>query len=115
VDVAVDHARRQFKLFTKYALTGAWQGLSFGGGVNWEGDRPARATNPATGIEERVGQPVYALVDLMARYEFSRQLAMQVNTSNALDKTYRSGSFWWGAPYTYGEPRKVLLTTTYEF
>jgi hypothetical protein len=41
--------------------------------------------------------------------------ALQLNISNALDKTYRSGSFWWGAPYTYGEPRKVLLTTTYEF
>lgn len=40
---------------------------------------------------------------------------LQVNVLNALDKTYRSARFWWGAPYAYGEPRKVLLTTTYAF
>lgn len=115
VDVAVDHARRQLKLFTKYTLAGHWSGLSIGGGVNWEGDRPARASNPATGVEERVGQPAYALVDLMARYEFSQRLAVQLNVSNALDKKYRSGSFWWGAPYTYGEPRRLLLTMDTKF
>lgn len=115
VDVAVDHARRQFKLFTKFALSGALRGLSIGGGVNWEGDRPARATNPATGIEERVGQPAYALVDLMARYDIDPRLGVQLNVSNALDKKYRSGSHWWGAPYTHGEPRKLLLAVDARF
>ncbi len=114
-DVAVDHARRQFKLFTKYRLQGTWQGLSVGAGANWEGDRPATAINPATGEEERVGQPAYAVFDAMAAYDFNKQLSLQLNVTNVADKKYRSGSFWWGAPYTYGEPRKLLLTLDYTF
>jgi len=111
----VDHARKQFKLFTKYTLAGAWRGLSLGGGVAWEGRRPARAANPVSGIEEEVGQPAYALAELMARYAFDPRWSLQLNVHNLLDKKYRSGSFWWGAPYTYGEPRRVLLTMDYRF
>ncbi len=115
VDVAVDHSRKQLKFFSKYKMQGAWEGLAFGGGVNWEGDRPASAFNPATGDEERVGQPAYSVIDLMTGYDFSEALSLQLNVSNAFDKKYRSGSYWWGAPYTYGEPRKVLLTMDYYF
>jgi outer membrane receptor for ferric coprogen and ferric-rhodotorulic acid len=115
VDVAVDHARKQFKLFTKYTMVDAWRGVSFGAGVNWEGGRPASAVNPATGATEKVGQGAYALVDAMARYAFSDQLSLQLNLSNLTNKKYRSGSYWWGAPYTYGQPRKVLLTMDYRF
>jgi outer membrane receptor for ferric coprogen and ferric-rhodotorulic acid len=115
LDVAVDHPREQFKLFTTYALPGALQGLTVGGGVNWEGDRPAKAVNPATNVEENVGQPAYAIWDAMARYDINRAFSVQLNVSNLFDKKYRSGSYWWGAPYTYGEPRKVLLSGTYSF
>ena len=51
----------------------------------------------------------------MLRYEVDPTLSVQVNIANLLDKKYRSGSFWWGSPYTYGEPRKVLLTMDYRF
>jgi outer-membrane receptor for ferric coprogen and ferric-rhodotorulic acid len=115
VDVAVDHPRKQLKLFSKLALRGMLRGLSIGAGVNWEGDRPARATNPHTGVEERVGQPAYALIDLMARYDIDPRLGVQLNVSNALDRKYRSASHWWGAPYTYGEPRKLLLAVDARF
>ena len=103
------------KLYTKYDLGSQLPGLSVGGGVNWEGDRPAEALNPYTNEVEKVGQPAYALVELMAAYEFNRQWSLQLNVFNAFDKEYRSGSFWWGAPYTYGEPRKLLLTAEYTF
>ncbi len=115
VDVAVDHARKLLRFFTKYELPGSLSRLSIGGGVNWEGDRPATATNPVTGELEKVGQPAYALVDLMSKYELSDRISLQFNVSNLLDKKYRSGSFWWGAPYNYGEPRKVLLSVDYGF
>lgn len=114
-DVAVDHARRQFKLFTLYDLRGVWRGLRVGGGLTWEGDRPARAVNPATGLEEKVGQPAYALAELMARYAPSDHWSLQLNVFNLFDRKYRSSSDWWGAPYTYGEPRKFLLTMDYRF
>lgn len=114
VDVAVDHSRRQLKVFSTYQLEGAWRGLSVGGGVSWEGDRPARATNPVTGLEEKVGQPAFAIAEVMARYVFSDQLSLQLNVFNLFDKKYRNGS-WWGAPYTYGEPRRILVTGAYRF
>jgi len=114
-DVAVDHPRRLLKLFTKYDLQGAWNGLSIGGGVSWESAKPARDENPATGALERVGQPSYALVDLMAKYRVSEQVAVQLNVNNVLDEKYRYSSYWWGAPYTYGEPRNALLSLDYSF
>jgi outer-membrane receptor for ferric coprogen and ferric-rhodotorulic acid len=114
-DVAVDHAREQLKLFSKYRFAGAWSRLSAGGGVNWEGSRPATATNPSTGATERVGQPAYALAEMMARYDIDPHWSLQLNVYNLFDTTYRAGSFWWGAPYTYGEPRKVLLALDYRF
>lgn len=114
-DVAVDHPRRLLKLFTKYELQGALQGLSLGGGVEWESATPARAINPGTGLEERIGMDSYALVDLMAEYAFRANLRVQVNLNNALDERYRSTSFWWGSPYTYGEPRNIVASIAYEF
>lgn len=114
-DVAVDHSRKQFKLFTKYTLPGQLRRLSVGGGLKWEGERPARAINPATLVSEKVGQGAYGLVDLMAKYEWTERWSLQINVSNALDQKYRSGSYWWGSPLTYGEPRKVVVTMDYGF
>lgn len=113
VDVAVDHARELLRFFARYQLAGS--GFSFGGGVNWEGDRPATAENPASGLIEKVGQPAYALVDAMAKYDFNDRVSLQLNVSNLLDEKYRSGSYWWGAPYNYGEPRKLLLSVDFGF
>jgi outer membrane receptor for ferric coprogen and ferric-rhodotorulic acid len=114
-DVAVDHPRRLLKLFTKYALPGALRGFDIGGGLAWESAAPASDVNPATGERVRVGQSSYALVELMAKYAFGEQLSMQVNVNNVLDEKYRSTSYWWGAPYTYGEPRNVLVSLDYAF
>ena len=56
-----------------------------------------------------MGESSYALVDLMAQYQLSEQVAVQLNVNNVLDEKYRYSSYWWGAPYTYGEPRSALL------
>jgi outer membrane receptor for ferric coprogen and ferric-rhodotorulic acid len=114
-DVAVDHPRRLLKLFTKYALPGRWRGFEIGAGFSWESAKPARDVNPATGESERVGEDSYALAELLAKYTFSEQLSTQINVNNLFDEQYRSSSYWWGAPYTYGEPRNVLLSLDYNF
>ena len=51
-------------------------------------------------------------VDLMARYEISKALSAQLNVSNLFDKTYYSDTW---STFTYGEPRRVLLTMDYKF
>jgi outer membrane receptor for ferric coprogen and ferric-rhodotorulic acid len=114
-DVAVDHPRKLFKLFTKYKMQGALQGLSVGGGLNWEGSQPARAPNPL-GVEEKVGQGAYGLVDVMAKYDFDEHWSLQANIYNVFDKQYASrNTAWWGGAYTYGEPRKLLVSMDYSF
>jgi outer-membrane receptor for ferric coprogen and ferric-rhodotorulic acid len=115
-DVAVDHPRKLFKLFTKYRLPRDWRKLTVGGGFDWEGPQPARAPNPVTGEIEKVGENAYGLVDLMAKYEFTKQWSLQANIYNAFDKKYASrNTGWWGGAYTYGEPRKLLVTMDYTF
>ncbi len=110
VQAALDHPRRQLKLFSKYTLGGRLQGFSVGGGVNWESAQLTRLENPVSKVNEHVGQPSYALVDLMLRYEFSKKLSLQANVDNLLDKKYYS-SGWSG--YTYGKPRGLTLTLSH--
>jgi len=50
-----------------------------------------------------VGQGAYALFNLMARYQFSPKLSLQLNLNNVFDKQYYSqiGYYYataWGAP-----------------
>jgi outer membrane receptor for ferric coprogen and ferric-rhodotorulic acid len=111
-DVAVEYPRRTLKLYTKYKLQGDWSGLSLGGGFNWQSQEPRRSENPVTGTQEKVGQPAYSLLTLVANYEFNDELSLQVNLNNALDKTYYESS--WGT-YTYGEPRSARVTMNYRF
>lgn len=113
VDVSVDHARQLLRLFTRYTLPGGWNRLSIGGGVNWEGGIPASTVNPGTGLVEKYAQPDYALVDLMAQYDFDR-VSLQLNVNNVFDEKYRINS-WWGTPFTYGEPRELIFSVDYRF
>ena len=112
MDVALDHPRKLLKLFGKVAFDGSLQGLSVGAGVNWESAQLSTAQNPVTKLYERVGQPAYAVADLMARYDISQQTFVQLNIDNLFDKKYYSSS-WSG--YTYGKPRSATLTAGYRF
>ncbi len=111
-DVAIEHPRKLLKLFTKYTLQGAWSGLSLGAGVNWQSEELRKGTNPATGIEEKIGQPSYTLANLMAQYDINKQLSLQLNINNVFDESYYESS--WGT-FTYGEPQNAKLTLAYRF
>ncbi|MGS5089597.1 TonB-dependent siderophore receptor [Hydrogenophaga sp. A37] len=110
--VVTEHPRQQLKLFTKHTLGGALQGLSLGGGLVWESTPPVTATNPVTGLNERVGQPARAVLDVMAAYAFNPKTSVQLNIGNLLDKAYYSSS-WSG--YTYGEPRTFTVALKHRF
>jgi outer-membrane receptor for ferric coprogen and ferric-rhodotorulic acid len=94
-----------FKLFTSYRLSGAWYPLTVGGGVHWEsktGDPLATYT-----------QHSYALLNLMARYQVNKQLAVTANLNNALDKRYLSGVS--DTRGLYGAPRNFMVAAKYTF
>ena len=109
------YPRRLLRLFTTYRLPGAWDKLSIGGGVNWEGETYTIVPNaPPNTNGGRVGQASFALVNLMARYEFSRALSAQLNVNNLFDKKH----FGLSAAYegvNYQAPRGASLTLRYRF
>ncbi|WCM25817.1 TonB-dependent siderophore receptor [Sphingomonas sp. QA11] len=106
--------REAFNLATKYAFAGALDGLSVGGAVKWEGRPPVTAQNPGTGIVEPIGQPAYAIVNIMTRYALSKQVSLQLNIDNLFDKTFFSGNSWFPG-FVYGEPRNARVTLKYGF
>ncbi|WP_437615688.1 ferric-rhodotorulic acid/ferric-coprogen receptor FhuE [Erwinia sp. V71] len=98
------------KLFTRYQLPMLPE-LTIGGGANWQNRTFQDATN-ANGDTERVYQSSYPLVDLFARYQVTKQLAVQANVSNLFDRTYYS---WLADDAVYGEPRNVSVSVSYAF
>ncbi|WP_437879888.1 TonB-dependent siderophore receptor [Pseudomonas sp. LRF_L74] len=97
---------KTFKLFTSYRLPGAWNRLTVGGGVRWQGS--IYYGEGATRLE----QDSYELVDLMARYQISNNLTASLNVRNVFDKHYIIPQ--WGR-IAYGEPTNMVATLNYKF
>ncbi|MQA38543.1 TonB-dependent siderophore receptor [Rugamonas aquatica] len=96
------------KLWSSYELPDVGNGLTVGGGINWQGEI---YTDNAGPNRERFTQSSYALVSLMARYRISQQLSATLNVNNLLDKHYYSS----GGGGFYGDPRNVMLSLNYRF
>ncbi|QNA84348.1 TonB-dependent siderophore receptor [Sphingomonas sp. So64.6b] len=114
LDVLSHQPRKAFNFATKYAFAGALDGFSLGGAVKWESRPPVTAENPGTGVVEPIGQPAYAIVNLMARYAMNKQLSLQLNVDNLFDQTFYSGNSWFPG-FVYGEPRNARVTLKYGF
>jgi len=114
LDVVAHHPRQMLKLATVYDLGDVIGGLRIGGALRWESRPPQNAINPGTLLEERVGQPAYAILNLMAEYAVNEQVSLQLNVNNVLDETYFNNNQWF-AGYVYGEPLNAHLTLDYAF
>ncbi len=104
--INTNHPRSLFKLYTTYRLPGALHRLTVGGGVDWQSRMYQAAASPRGNVE--VEQDSYALVSLMARFDFNKKLSATLNVNNLFDKKYydQIGFYsqgWWGAP------RNVML------
>lgn len=107
--IKADIPANQVKLFTTYRLPGTWRGLTVGGGIAWQSKIEDAAL---TGIARKTNtQKSYSVVDLMARYQFSRHLDVSVNVDNVFDKRYRLAT----SSHTYGAPRNIMATMRYRF
>lgn len=71
--------------FTTYKLSGKLENITVGGGVNWQSSTYINAENPKEVIE-KVEQGDYALVNLMARYQITKDFSAQLNINNVFDK-----------------------------
>lgn len=95
--------RSNINIFTKYSVND----FSLGAGVNWKSD-----TYVGTGSRQ-VSQDAYATVDVMAAYNFSKNVTGQLNINNLFDKKYYSG--YSANAYAYAEPVNGMLSLKYKF
>lgn len=110
--IQTDQPRTLIRVFTTYRLPGQLNKLTIGGGVNWQSKTYTIASGPNG--DEAVSQGSYALANLMARYQFNRNLSAQLNVNNLFDKKYYSqiGFYNQGA---WGAGRTVMLTMRYQY
>lgn len=110
--VNTESPRKQFKLFTTYQFVDLLPELTIGGGINWQ------SKTYAEGGGTRLEQKAYSLVNLMARYDLTENMNVQLNAANLLDEKYYNYMTVWGRDYTqyrYGTPRNVTASFNYSF
>ncbi|UOD29295.1 TonB-dependent siderophore receptor [Massilia violaceinigra] len=104
--------RDMVRITTTWRLPGEWRDVTIGGGVNWQSETYTTATGPAGKL--RASQSAYTLLNLMGRYQITRQLSAGVNVNNLLDKTYYRRIGFYNGGY-YGEPRSVSASLRYQY
>lgn len=108
------------RLYANYSFSGALEGLTLGGGLNWQSEIYTAATIPVAGNTSPAGTPppteratvrqdAYVLANLMARYRLNDRASVQLNIDNLFDETYYRRVGFYNGGY-YGEPRKVTVT-----
>ncbi|MET0616298.1 MAG: TonB-dependent siderophore receptor [Luteibacter sp.] len=78
--------RTLVRVFTTYTLPGEWNGLTLGGGVNWQG--ASKADVDGADGPNRLYQSSVTLVNAMARYAFNDRMSLQANGDNLLNRKY---------------------------
>ncbi len=107
--------RHMVKLWTTYRLPGDWNRLTVGGGLNWQSKTYSTVNAWQIGRDMYWEQKPFAVVNLMARYDFSQQLSATLSVNNVFDEKYiASVSDWWYAG-NYGAPRSAFLNVKYQF
>lgn len=89
--------RKTLRLSTTYKLAALPQ-LKLGASLKWQDD--IERLESAAAITTR--QDAYALLDLMVRYDFTKNLSATLNVNNVTDEKYIASLYWsqgyWGAP-----------------
>ncbi|ARU89245.1 TonB-dependent receptor [Pseudomonas sp. M30-35] len=101
-------AQNTAKLFSTYTLRNIGNGLTLGGGVNWQSEIYSDGMGP---LGVRFTQDDYALVDVMARYPLTEQLSATLNLNNLLDEEYYTST---SSSY-FGTPRNATLGLRMDF
>ena len=102
--IVTNIARHSVKTFTTYRLPGALNQVTVGGGVNWQ-SKYGQDLHTFT-------QGSFAVVNLMTRYDVTRDLSVKLNLNNVFDKKYYGFAGSWGV---YGEPRNFMTSVEYRF
>ncbi|NWJ23933.1 TonB-dependent receptor [Rhizobium sp. RM] len=93
------------RIATSYTIPDT--GLTVGGNVSWQSKIFNSWTWPATGTAV---QDSYAVVGLMARYDFENGVTASLNVNNVFDEKYYSSFDETYATGNFGAPRNVTFT-----
>jgi len=105
--------RRVLRINTTYRLP--WiPGLKVGGSLRWQ-DRIVRdqLALDTQGREIYTSQGSYALLGMMARYDFDRSWSATLNVDNLTNRKYIASLYW--AQGCYGAPTNWQLNVSYRF
>ncbi|WP_216362522.1 TonB-dependent siderophore receptor [Bowmanella denitrificans] len=100
------------QLSTHYDL-GDWvNGLTLGGGFNWQGETIGYGvTHPQQADGVTYKQSPYVLANLYVNWQFTDKLSSTFSVTNLFDKVY-----WANIDYAnYGKPRQVSLSLTWQY
>jgi outer-membrane receptor for ferric coprogen and ferric-rhodotorulic acid len=86
--------------------------LKLGATLSWQSGI-YRDDVTAAGTPVRTRQDAYALLDLMARYEFNKQWSATLNLENVTNQKYFT-SLYWSQSY-YGTPRSASVSLDWKF
>lgn len=114
VKISTFEPEDQIKLYTTYKLKGNLDKLTVGGGVRWQSVGWQDIYNNPHGQYEEFSQDAYWLVDLMTRYQVTKNLSATLNVNNLFDKSYYTNIGFYNSA-AYGEPRNFMVTTRWDF
>lgn len=114
VKISTFEPEDQVKLYTTYKLKGNLDKLTVGGGVRWQSVGWQDIYNSPRGGYEEFSQDAYWLVDLMSKYQISKNLSATLNVNNIFDKSYYTNIGFYNSA-AYGEPRNFMVTTRWDF
>ena len=99
---------KAFTSWTSYQFSA----LTIGGGLRYV-DGLKRGTDGSVGTPEETAG--YTVVDLMAGYDISSDLGLQLNVYNLFDREYIASINKSGYRYTPGAPRSAMLALNWQF
>ncbi|MDR5867392.1 TonB-dependent siderophore receptor [Halomonas koreensis] len=100
--------RHQVRATTSYRPA-SLEALKVGARLRWQDDIERERDN----ADGKTRQDAYALVDLMASYDFSDRLTGSLNVNNVTDEKYLT-SLKWDQGF-YGAPRHVMASLTWSY
>lgn len=103
-DVRLHVPRKTFRLTTSYRVP-ALPALKVGASVKWQDDISTETRSAR--------QDAYALLDLMARYDFTKNLFATLNVYNVTDETHLN-SLQWSQSY-WGAPRNASVSLNWQY
>lgn len=112
-DINSIYPRDTLRFFTTYKLPGFLHNLTVGGGVNWQSNLYTWAYNSQYELQ-KISQGNFATVNLMARYQITKQVSAQLNIDNLFDRSYYN-IFNAYNQITYGMPLNVRFSVKYQF